>query len=198
MTRIVNSGTGDVGLIKSSQRRATTLKELTAGSGITLTADTNQITIATDTTDIGGVVGGRCTAQFDATSGTTGTTLTNVTGMSVSLVAGATYIVEAYVRGVSTANSGMKLALGGTATWTSVDAGGILFTASAVTAAGHATATPGTSIVGSTAANIQGTIKATIVVNAAGTLTLMAAQNASHADTTSVYVNSNIKATRIA
>jgi hypothetical protein len=46
MTRIVSSATGDAGLIKESQRRATTLKKLTAGTGVTLTADTNQITIA--------------------------------------------------------------------------------------------------------------------------------------------------------
>jgi len=147
---------------------------------------------------IGSSIGARCTTQFDAVTGTTGATLTNVVGMSVNLVAGAVYTVNVYVHGISTSNSGMKLGLGGTATWTSVDATGTLKTASAMISGSNITATPGTAVVGGTAAYLNGDIKATIVVNAAGTLTLMAAQNAAHADTTSVYVNSNIVVTRIA
>jgi hypothetical protein len=146
----------------------------------------------------GSNIGARVTTQFDAVTGTTGTTLTNVVGASVTLIAGATYTVNVYVRGTSTANSGMKLALGGTATWTSIESTGTLRTASALITGSNSTATPGTSIVGGTAAYLNGTITATIVVNAGGTLTLMAAQNAAHADTTSIYVNSNIVATRIA
>ena len=54
-----------------------------------------------------------CTTQFDAVTGTTGTTLTNVVGMvtdSISITPG-TYRFQINVHGVATANSGMKLGL---------------------------------------------------------------------------------------
>lgn len=139
----------------------------------------------------------RCTTQFDAVSGTTGATLTNIVGLSVPVLAAGIYIVEANLSGTSTSNSGMKVAIGGTHTQTSTEQTAVYNTASAVAVARNATATPGTAIGGTTAAHIAVQIRATVVVNAAGTLTIMAAQNASHADTTSVYVGSYMRVTRI-
>lgn len=153
--------------------------------------------IASNNTLASGTQVARCTTQFDATSGSTGTTLTNIVGLSVPVLAAGIYIVEANLSGVSTSNSGMKVAIGGTHTQTSTAQVAVYNTATATAVGQNGTATPGTAIGGTTAAHIAVQIRATVVVNAAGTLTIMAAQNASHSDTTSVYVGSYMRVTRI-
>lgn len=160
---------------------------------------TGTVTLGTlASTGIGGVQYARCTTQFDAVTGTTGATLTNIVGMTSNVIAAGVYIVEAMLDGVSTANSGFKVAIGGTATQTSTEQNATYLTASAVSNGRNTTATSGTAIGGTTAAITHVKITGTVVVNAAGTLTIMAAQNAAHADTTSVYVGSYMKVTRIA
>lgn len=198
MTRFITSDLGDSSLIKSKGKNSLMLNELEAGNGITLTDATGKVTIATNSANaIGSTIGAKCTAQIDATSGTTGTTLTNVTGMSVTLIAGATYHIEAYITGTSTANSGAKFALSGTATATSISYSGEAYNTT-TNGARTVTTTLGNAVGAATAVYTLARISGVIVVNAGGTLTVQFAQNASHADTTSVYVGSVLTATRIA
>lgn len=153
-------------------------------------ANANFITSA----GIGGVQASRCTTQTDYTSNTT---LGNVTGLTATVLAAGVYAFEAYIAGTATANGGMKLAIGGTATATSISVTGQ--NSNANTSNAHTTVTAlATAVSGATAVFTDGTIRGTIVVNAAGTLTVQAAQNASSVDTSSVYVNSHFIVTRIA
>ncbi len=140
-----------------------------------------------------------CTTQFDAVTGTTGTTLTNVVGLTgFTLTAAGVYKFEGNISGVSTASSGLKIGFGlTTATMTNFEAVGMGFEAAAVAVQHTTTATTGMTIFGATAAYIAARISGRITVNAAGTLALQAAQNAAHADTTSVYVGSWLTLSRI-
>lgn len=134
----------------------------------------------------------RCSTQFTATSGTTGTTLTNVTGLVSDTLQPGTYDVDIKLIVTSTANSGFKAALKwGTASMITNTA----LTVSALPASGSTNATFTTStdasaFVGATAAYVGVRVSGTITVALAGTIQLQAAQNASHADTTSVEVGS--------
>ncbi len=165
----------------------------------TPTITTPTITGGTQTNTINGDVK-RCTTQFDAVSGTTGATLTNVVGLTgFSLTAAGVYVFDINISGVSTGNSGLKLGLGYTTlTATSIEICAQGYTASAVAVQHSTTATTGMTAFGQTAAVIAARIFGTLVVNAAGTVAVQAAQNAAHADTTSVYVGSWARFTRIA
>lgn len=137
------------------------------------------------------------TAQFDAVTGTTGVTLTNIAGMSVTVTAAGKYIFQAHVTGTSTANSGVKFAIGGTATATSISYTGKNYNGTTINAI-SSTTTKGNAVGAATAVFTNADIYGAIVVNAGGTLTVQAAQNAAHADTTSVYVNGSFRVTRVA
>lgn len=142
-----------------------------------------------------------CTTQFDAVTSTTGATLTNIVGMvtdTISIAPG-TYRFWIQVHGVATSNSGMKLGLkqGAGCTLTSIESIAKGFTASAVAVQHSTTATDAASLFASTTAVLSVEIEGTMVVLTGGTLQLQAAQNAAHADTTSVYVGSYMLFTRI-
>lgn len=139
----------------------------------------------------------RVTAQIDAVTSTTGTTLTNITGLSVDVEAGATYCFEAYLPCVSTTNSGIKFAIGGTSTATSISYTGAQYNGTTLNA-NTVTTTKGNAVGAATTVSTYATMRGTIVVNAGGTLTVQFAQNAAHADTTSVFVNGYFNVTRIA
>lgn len=134
------------------------------------------------------------TAQLDRA---TSTVLTNIPGLSVNVVAGATYLFRAHIAGVGTANGGAKFAIGGTATATSITYTGRHMNA-ATTNAQTNTQTLGNAVGASTAVFTDGYIEGAIVVNAAGTLTVQLAQNASHADITSALINSDFHVVRVA
>lgn len=134
-----------------------------------------------------------CTTQLDRASSTT---LTNVTGLSVNVIAGATYNFTVRLVGTATANGGAKFAIGGTCTATSISYTGKNFNGTTSNAS-TTTTTLGNAVGASTAVFTDGTIVGSIVVATAGTLTVQFGQNASHADTSSVYVNSNFTVTRV-
>lgn len=151
-------------------------------------------------TDVG--IGGRqiarCSTQFDAVSGTTGTTLTNVIGMVLTVIPG-TYKYRVCLPGVATANSGIKAAFKLTTTvLTSIEATGLAYTASAVAVQHTTTTTDQTAQIGSTSAAIYTVLEGSMVVGTGGTIQIQAAQNASHTDTTSVYVGATFDLTRFA
>ena len=136
-----------------------------------------------------------CTTTFSATSGTTGTTLTDVPGLITATLDPGQYTFRAVLGVVSTINSGLKIAFKqGTASMVSaIEYDARAYGASSVAASRGTTTTDQTSIVAATAAYVHVLIEGTVTIAAAGTLQLQAAQNASHADTTSVYLGSFIE-----
>lgn len=140
-----------------------------------------------------------CTTQLDLA---TSTTLTNVAGMvtdAITFVAGGTYRFKIHLAGTATSNGGLKVGLkqNNGLTLTSIESTAKGFTASAVAVQHSTTATDAASLFASTTAVIECVIEGTLVVLTGGTLQLQAAQNASHSDTTSIYVGSHMEFTRI-
>jgi len=129
------------------------------------------------------------TAQFDKTN----TTLANITGLTEEVRAGVTYSFEVDLFIDADATGGFKFAIGGTATATSIIYQ-IQFldnAADTYTVNSRQTALAGSDgAAGPTAGYCR--IKGTIVVNAAGTLTVQFAQNAANG-TSSVLVNSTFR-----
>ncbi|MBL8186579.1 MAG: hypothetical protein JNK38_01155 [Acidobacteria bacterium] len=134
----------------------------------------------------------RVSTQFDKTSDTT---LANVTGLSRNVEAGRTYAFTAVLYTTSNVAGGVKAAIGGTATATSIIYQADVLDGSTQATVGTARATALATTVGDvtavTAARI--TITGAIVVNAAGTLTVQFAQNASNGSASSVLVNSSFQ-----
>lgn len=133
-----------------------------------------------------------CTTEFVAVTGTTGATLTNVVGLTgFALDAAGIYQFEIHLATVGTTNSGVKVGLGYTTlTATSIQSTAVGAAAAAVVTQMTTTATTGMTLYGSTTATMDVTIKGRLIVNAAGTVAVQAAQNAAHADETKVLVGS--------
>jgi hypothetical protein len=131
----------------------------------------------------------RVSTQFDKT---TDDTLANVTGLSRNVDAARSYAFRAELYTTSDVAGGVKVAISGTATATSIVYDVAFQDASVLTLGARATAldTP----VGLTTITVAHvTITGTIVVNAAGTLTVQMAQNASNGAASSVLVNSTFQ-----
>ena len=127
----------------------------------------------------------RVSTQFDKTN----TTLADVTGLTATLVAGKIYRFEAKLYTTSDVGGGVKVAIAGTATATAIIYEGLTINAGTTTQSrGTALATTVGAVTAVTAAYI--TITGTITCNAAGTLTVQFAQNASNATASSVLVGS--------
>lgn len=141
----------------------------------------------------------RCTTQFDAVTGTTGATLTNVVGLVTGILSPGTYNVDINLVTVATTNCGVKAALKwGTALMiTTTSLAVVASSASAIASTTFTTSTDASAFVGATSAYVNVRITGIIVVALAGTLQLQAAQNAAHADTTSVTVGSTMAITPI-
>lgn len=163
-------------------------------SAVNITGGT--ISGATITNSISSATNKRVTAQTDVTASTT---LVTVTGLSVSLVAGGTYILESYLPATAGASGGAKVAFGtsDTLTATSISYTGKNFNGTTLNA-NTTTTTLGNAVGAATAVTTDLMLNGTIVVNAAGTLTVQIAQNASNATPTSALVNGYLRATRIA
>lgn len=132
----------------------------------------------------------RVSSQFNKTSDVT---LANVTGLSVSVEAAKTYYFEATLFTASDVAGGVKFAIGGTATATSIIYEANITNGGASVTPGTARATALATTVGDatavTAAKVK--ITGTITVANAGTLTVQFAQNASNGTASSVLVGSN-------
>ena len=138
-----------------------------------------------------------CTTQVDAT---TNVTLADITGMTgFTMTAAGVYTFLIHIAGTSTANGGMKLAFKyTTTTLTNLEATGYGYTATGVAVQHTTTATDQASLFALTAqATIGVQITGRMTVNAGGTLAVQFAQNASHSDTSSVYVGSYTTFTKI-
>lgn len=132
--------------------------------------------------------------QFDKTN----TTLANITGLSVDLVAGRKYRFRAVLHITADATGGHKVAIAGTATATS-----IIYQIQSVNNGTSALAVTSrqTALAGSAgqagATTVYCAIEGQIVVNAAGTLTVQFAQNAANG-TSSVIVGSTFEVIEMA
>jgi hypothetical protein len=130
----------------------------------------------------------RASAQFNKT---TDTALANITGLSVNVEAGRTYSFEALLFVDADATGGSKYAIAGTATATAIiyEVALIDNATNAFTITSRQTALGGAAGQAGTTAGLC-RISGTITVNAAGTLTVQFAQNASNG-TSSVLVGSS-------
>ena len=118
------------------------------------------------------------TAQIDVT---TNTTLANVTGLSVTLVAGKTYHFTSRLYLTADSVGGYKVAIGGTATATAIvyQVNAVRNDTNIFTINSQQTALAGAAgAAGGTAVYVE--IDGTITCNAAGTLTTQFAQNVSN------------------
>ena len=134
----------------------------------------------------------RNSSQFDKTSDTT---LANVTGLSRNVEAGRAYGFEATLYTTSNTAGGIKCAIGGTATATSVIYDAVITQNGAMVAPGTtratALATAVADVTNVSAAKVK--ITGTIVISGAGTLTVQFAQNASNGSASSVLINSTFR-----
>jgi hypothetical protein len=129
----------------------------------------------------------------------TSTTLTAVTGLSTTVVAGGTYIFRAYLPITVDGTNGIQIATNGTATWTSINQTLFAYTgvASTFTMTNSTTATPGTLLLDSTTANTLAIIEGTVKINAAGTLGIQICQKVSGATAAVVKANASFTVTRV-
>lgn len=126
-----------------------------------------------------------------ATNITSSTVLANVTGLSHKLLAGKTYIFDAYISGVATTNGGAQAAIAGDASLTASQFlcngnNSNTTTANAVST----TTTLGTAVGSSKSVLTDYYITGTIVVKTSGVLSVQLAQNTSSVDTTTANVGS--------
>lgn len=199
-----NAGTGTANLIKATTGDVPQIADsaviATVATGATAIVNVGGTQTLTNKTFTGAIVGdtAKCSTQFDAVTGTTGATLTNVIGLVTTVVPG-TYRFYLNLPGVATANCGIKTGFKLTTTvLTSIEATGRLMTAAAVAVQHTTTATDQATLAAQTAAVISTVIEGTMVVGTGGTIQLQAAQNVAHVDTTSVYVGASMTFTRIA
>lgn len=138
------------------------------------------------------------TVLTTAYSGTVGnTTVASISGLSVNVIAGATYVFRAYLPVTVDGTGGIKIAIGGTATWTSVNETAYAYTGSAIATVNNATAAPGTTLTAALTSYNSIIIEGTVKINAAGTLAVQMAQNAPGGSASSVLVNASFTVTRV-
>lgn len=114
------------------------------------------------------------------------------------LVAGATYVISGHINGTSGASGGIKLTLnGGTATATTLYMNAINYNGATINAVTNTTALS-SSIGNATAIYTDVYFDGVLVVNAAGTLIVQAAQNASNGTATTITTTSYLCVERIA
>lgn len=137
-----------------------------------------------------------CATQLDATANTT---LADIPGMVTDTLRAGTYRFAISLAGTAGASGGLKVALkqNNGLTLSSIEATAKGFAAAAVAVQHTTTTTDATSLLASTSAVIKTEIDGTFVMATDGTLQLQAAQNASNATTSSVYIGSRMEITRI-
>ena len=146
---------------------------------------------------IGATVGGIASGSFSLASSTT---LTAVTGMSATLTAGGTYVVDGYLATTNGSSGGIKLSFTGantTITATTFLMDTWVYNTTTLTAEANAAALS-SNLVAATVAATAVFFGGTIVVGTGGVCALYAAQNASNATATTITNGSYVQFTRIA
>lgn len=167
-----------------------TMQSFPASGNLVGTTDTQTLTNKTinGATGIGQTVGATSTATTPFTSNAT---LAAITGLSIPVVAGATYFCEAYLPITANASGGVQVALAGASSMTVTSASytGFAYNGATLSAA-TTTTTFGNAVGAATAADTYVDLKGTVVVNAGGNLIVEGAQNASNASATTFLSNS--------
>ncbi len=122
--------------------------------------------------------------------------MTNITGLTIPVLIG-TYAFRAYLTGTATTNSGVKLAIANSGSTTSAAYSGRQQNGTTNNAEATTT-TIGNAVAAATTVFTDAYIDGVIVVSAGGNLTVQFAQNASHADTTTINANGYFTVMRIA
>lgn len=153
--------------------------------------------ITSPLTGVGGTVGGVATGSYSQASNTV---LSAVTGMQATLVAGAVYIIDAYLATTNNGTGGIKLSFGGantTATATTFVADTWAYNTTTLTAEANITSLSG-NLVNAAVAATAVFIGGSITVNAGGVVALYAAQNTSNGTALTIANGSYVQFTRIA
>ena len=138
---------------------------------------------------------GNTVSTATITANTT-TVIANITGLSVNLTSTGTYTIDAHVVCTGAANAGIKVAFSGTATATSLNASTWAWNGTTLNTMTNITALS-SNLAATTTANTDVIVKGSIVVNAAGTLTLAAAQNVLQASNTTFVAGSTMNVQRV-
>ena len=164
-------------------------------SGQNFQLTTGQIAALANTDGgVGLTIGGVATGSFSQASNTT---LANVTGMVATVVAGGTYILDAYLSTTNNATGGIKLGLnGGTATATLFVADTWVYNTTTVSAEVNVTSLS-SNLVASAVASTAVAIGGTLVVATGGTIQLQAAQDVSNSTALTIANGSYLQLTRI-
>ena len=134
-----------------------------------------------------------CTASLNAQ---TNTTFAAITGLSLTVVTGGTYIVDAHLIGSSGAVGGLKAAMGGTATATSSNVTSWNYNGTTINAVTNQTVW-GSNLTATAAIYTDLIIQGSVVVQTGGTVTLQAAQQASSGTNTTVLSGSVLALSRV-
>ena len=173
------------------------------GTTLTMTA-TTALTLPTSgtlltTTGVGVSVSALCSGTLTAN---TNTTLAAVPGLTVPVLAGASYIYEVYLQGVSGASGGLKVSMYGsstTATFTAGYADSWMYNGTTVAGQTQTQAASGNQIATNaiySSATITGSFTTTASTGA-GNFAVMAAQNTSNGTSTTVLAGSYVCLTRV-
>ena len=183
---------GSGAYVTTGATQTLTAKSLTAPTITGIVAGVPDLTLALGTSNVK-----FCSAQVDVS---TSAALVNITGLTgFAVVASGVYRFDINISGTSGGSGGMKVAFKlTTTTLTDLEAMATGFTASAVACQHTTTATDQASLFAQTAAVIGVRITGRITVNAAGTIAVQIAQNASDGTATSAYVGSSASFTRVA
>jgi hypothetical protein len=131
------------------------------------------------------------TSDFSKTSDTT---LATITGLTANVVAGGLYKVRVFLNMVSNASGGTKIAMSGTCTVSDMRLRLIRF-GDVATTYGNISALDSAS--GETVVHRALLLEGYVLINAAGTLLVQGAQNASNASPTTFYTGSSMELERI-
>lgn len=167
-----------------------------AAIGPTSTQTTTQAIANLASNDaVGSTVGAISTGVLTATSNTV---LAPVPGLTINLLPG-TYVVDAYLSVAANVAGGLKVSLGAgsTATVSSFISDSWVYSTTTTEAQSNSNSFAGNQIAATVVATTA-TIQGTLVVTAAGTVVLEAAQNASSASSTTVAIGSYMTFNRIA
>ena len=158
-----------------------TTADIVSAAGIDVAAADRNLYVRNEEGKANRLTGLSCEVATDFTK-TSDTTLANITGLTRNVMAGEKYAFRAVLFTTSNVAGGIKFAIAGTATATRMFAYAKVIEASALKTVGTervtALATTFGDITAVTVANVE--IEGEIVVNAAGTLTVQFAQNASN------------------
>lgn len=194
VTGIPNFTDGLSGVIGAVSARAGTFTTVTTSGNIelgdasanTLSATAGVLSIEGKTVLTGGIK--RVAANFDKTNDT----LANITGLSVTVAAGATYRFRAVLFINMDSVAGQKVAIAGTATATAIIyAATALDSAAALSPTSSRATALGAAVADAAGANESTTtVEGTIAVNAGGTLTVQFAQSTTDANASTVLAGS--------